>query len=112
MSNNLDAHAKPPAEVREVYKSFQKADRKKIEHHPDLINTSAPPFLDHRLKGERIEQLPNEMRRALLDFLDQCGNETGSLEEIPYSLPFDMVSEVKTVPGKLREPECFSTKIC
>lgn len=92
----LDAHAKPPSKLREIYKHFQKLKFTNADHHPaDLLDTLnlQPPSGSASLL-ERHLQLPADLRRIFSDFL-QCSEDVVSLPDLRP------VYEVEDMPGKI-----------
>lgn len=99
ISNDLDAYAKPPKAIKDVYKSFQKLDRTSSNRHshlPDLSNCERER-VDH-FKRSNIALLPMEIRQTFREFLRANGNPTVGLE-----LDLDLeatIFQVISVPGK------------
>ena len=89
MSNHLNAHAKPPDAIREVYKRYQKLDAAALNAQPDLIDPRDAK--DERLLPTNVLQLPTNLREIFTDF-------TGHHDTAQSPLP--SVFETKDLPGK------------
>lgn len=94
MNSVLDARAKPPAELRAIYKDFHKAHAGSLDDRQDLVqfggsdgNAVSNPNL------RRCFNLPVEIRQALSDFM-------GSAQDTQS--PPAAVYEVPDVPGKTK----------
>jgi hypothetical protein len=85
----FDAHAKPPVEIRDIYKKFQKLDAR-------ALDTVAEDF-DHReiLDGCTIAALPPDLLQIMLNFL-----EMRSVDESVEAHGLPRVYRVPSVPGK------------
>lgn len=94
MVNKLDAHAKPPARIREVYKEFQKAKPADLERNPRLLQfgETSKPENEHR----GLATLPVELRQIFCDFLgaaDACDLPEQDMKE-------RKCYEIPEIPGK------------
>ncbi|KAK3717419.1 hypothetical protein LTR37_005808 [Vermiconidia calcicola] len=80
--SNIDAHAKPPAAIKEVYKKFQKLDAAKLdEQHPDLLDLSSSSARnDDLVQVSHIRELPCDLRQVFLDFLTSSADHITSRE--------------------------------
>lgn len=107
MTGHLDAHAKPPPRLREIYKDFQKLKLPALALSPDLIGfDDAGKTTDARLQTTKTASLPAELRQVFLDFLDDK-----SLIDPAHSPSDDIghavVYEIPNVPGKQSRPFGF-----
>lgn len=93
MEHTLNAHAKPPPNIRAIYKDFHKAHASSLRSNMDLVQfqdfTSDP---DSNIKLKRCLDLPSGIRQALVRFL-------GSDQDVSDSL--GAVYEIVDVPGKI-----------
>lgn len=99
MAKELDAHAKPPAKLREVYKTYQKLKPTSINDYPGLIqfNENLNSSNDQALVVKSA-QLPTGLREILLNFLGDQSDHTKS--SVPSSLEDRLVYQVSNIPGK------------
>lgn len=89
MAALLDAHAKPPEAIRQVYKHFQKLDPPKIDQDSDLIDSrhlSSNPDVS----PSSLLQIPADVRQTFIDF---AGGQVSETEKA-------MVYSVNAIPGK------------
>lgn len=94
MDNALDAHAKPPAEIRAIYKNFHKASVSSLHDNPDLVQfRESDGSVDGKIKLKRCLDLPAEIRQAMIDFI-------GSPQHMEE--PYRAIYEVTEVPGKMK----------
>ncbi|CAK4034985.1 oxidoreductase [Lecanosticta acicola] len=107
MANELNAHAKPPAKIREVYKRFQKAKPFELGSHPSVLqfdaNTNTRKGIDQRRQCAR---LPTELRQVFCDFL-----KTEDGHEPSLSVEEKEIYEVAEIPGLLIYPSFFPREI-
>lgn len=99
MAKKLDAHAKPPEKLREVYKEYQKLKPTSLKDHPGLIqvNEGLLSSNDQASVAERT-RLPTELRDILLTFLrDQSNHDE---DDVPSVLEHMPVYQVPNIPGK------------
>lgn len=100
MVNDLDAHAKPPVKLREVYKEYQKLKTKSVENYPGLIqfDASCSPSHNYAVPTKGAE-LPSELRNILMDFLrDEESKTNDSLQHDQDQRP---IYQVPNIPGKV-----------
>lgn len=100
MADHLDAHAKPPARLREIYKDFHKVKPSALDRHPNLIQFDHTGKIeDTRLKATDASSLPEDIAQVFIDFIGdtslptpaaRMGDDTGNAT----------VYEVSNVPGK------------
>ena len=106
--SNIDAHAKPPAAIKDVYKKFQKLDAAKLDKHPDLLDLSSNNGFDDGLaQVSHIEELPCDLRQVFIDFLAPSEDQTTSQEAKGDPHAYQQrstVYEVEALPGKLLHP--------
>lgn len=94
MANSLDAHAKPPARIREVYKEFQKAKPADLEHNPSLLQFDETSEHEHEHRG--LATLPAELRQIFCDFLN-----SGEGDALPgQDMKERKCYEIPEIPGK------------
>lgn len=92
MDRVLDAHAKPPVELRAIYKEFHKAKASSLPAHPDLVQfQDSTSKVNCNVELKRCLDLPAEIRQVFNSFL--CSNE----DKQDFS---SAVYEVPEVPGK------------
>lgn len=94
MANNLDAHAKPPARIREIYKDFQKAKPADLERNPRLLQFDESSKDEHELPG--VAKLPAELRQVFCDFL---GSRHGG-DLLEQDTKERKCYEIPEIPGK------------
>lgn len=90
-SQALNAHAKPPVAIRDVYKRFQKIGAGDLAAAGDIIDSSLPEN-DTRLSSvepSSFAQLPNGIREIFENFAGPSGSP--SLHSAVYAL--------KEIPG-------------
>ncbi|KAF2162299.1 hypothetical protein M409DRAFT_27303 [Zasmidium cellare ATCC 36951] len=110
MANDLDAHAKPPAKLREVYKEYQKLKPAALTNRPDLIqfDEDTSPSNDQVLVAKGT-QLPQELRQIFLDFLSERPEH---LEDImPVRLDQSPIYQVPNLPGLLIYPSLLQPQL-
>lgn len=106
MANELDAHAKPPAKLREFYKQYQKLKTSALDDHPGLIqfDDDGRPSNDQVVLTKTAE-LPSELREIFLDFLgDGSSIDEGS---IPINCEQRPIYQVLNMPGKNCQLSCL-----
>ena len=98
-SNKFNAHAKPPKAIKDIYKSFQKLDRKDMDKNDTLLDLKKGNESNSgRLKQHSLGQLPTGLWQTFLDFLYGKAFTRGDLE---VGLdPDPTLFEVSSVPGK------------
>lgn len=103
-----DAHIKPPVEIREVYKQYQKCQIKHLEQDPDLIDTAALSSGNH---SSRIIQVPDLL--PLKPSIPVNGSLEVSQSCLDMAMARDqMVYELLELPGTplLTDVACRSIK--
>ncbi|KAK4508410.1 hypothetical protein PRZ48_002148 [Zasmidium cellare] len=110
MANDLDAHAKPPARLREVYKEYQKLKPSALDDSPNLIqfDNDARPSNDQVVEDKSV-RLPNELREILSEFLSEHTDH--SRNGIPFELKQTPVYQVPNLPGLLIYPSLLPPQI-
>lgn len=89
MAVTLDAHAKPPEAIRQVYKHFQKLSPRAVDEDSNIVDAS-------KLNGNSnvsplsILQLPADVRQTFIDF---AGGQVSETEK-------PVVYSVNAIPGK------------
>jgi hypothetical protein len=91
MAITMDAHAKPPEAIRQVYKHFQKLKPRAFddENH-DIIDTCQLHKKHPHVTGTSLLQLPPNIQQTFEDFVGARITETE--EPVIYS--------VNAIPGK------------
>lgn len=89
MAAHLNAHAKPPETIRQVYKHFQKLDPRKIDHDGDLIDFRHLESSSD-VSPSSLLQLPADVRQTFIDF---AGGQVSETEK-------PVVYSVNATPGK------------
>jgi hypothetical protein len=103
MSESL--HERPPAWMRDIYKTYQKLGRASLEERPDLIDLKrTDEAINNHLNLSKVPLLPTKLRKNFEALLSSGqGNESPS---IPLAPP--KVLEVAGVPGKPSTPHhCY-----
>ena len=97
----LDARAKPPAVVREVYKAFQKLDVASLDADPDPIDLERyRTWTDyHHLKVSHALQVPTELCQIFAKFMESSLMANTQHEPRGNGQPAAFESTI--VPGKL-----------
>ena len=70
MASHLDAHAKPPEAIRQVYKHFQKLNPRAVDQDKDIIDTSQVHDGHPHLSPTSLLQLPADLRETFIKFAD------------------------------------------
>lgn len=97
MTVPLNAHAKPPSSLRDVYKEYHKLKPESLEKYAGLIQfdgSSSSSSSD--IRPTQLMRLPAELRRTLGDFL---GNVDVEIQDVDFN--GQAVCEVPDVPGKI-----------
>lgn len=92
----LDAHAKPPAQIREVYKRFQKLSVRDLATASDLIDSRSSEG-DSRLSltdSASFAQLPSDLKEIFENF---AGSSCGEAQQ-------STVFAVNDIPGTFASP--------
>ena len=90
MAHHLDAHAKPPEAIRQVYKHFQKLKPQALDQDENIIDTSLVHDAHPHLSPTSLLQLPADIRETFIDFAGVQVPET----EHPK------IYSVNAIPGK------------
>lgn len=90
MATHLDAHAKPPEAIRQVYKHFQKLNPRAVDQDENIIDTAQIRDGHAHVSPTGLLQLPANIREAFIDFAGT---------EIPEITPPKIYS-VNAIPGK------------
>ncbi|CZT23204.1 related to oxidoreductase, 2OG-Fe(II) oxygenase family family [Ramularia collo-cygni] len=101
MDNILDARAKPPNEIRAVYKHFHKACANLLDEDPDLVQFQ-DGNAETNLWLKRCLDLPPEMRQAFMRFM----NSDSNIEDSPMAM-----YEVPDVPGLYIYPSLLPVEV-
>lgn len=89
MAAPLDAHAKPPDAIRQIYKRYQKLTPRAFDEDADIIDTLRLQDSQH-VSLSNLVQLPADIRQVFLDF---AGSQTDSPDD-------PKVYHVDAIPGK------------
>jgi len=90
MAAHLDAHAKPPDSIRQIYKHFQKLDPRAVDQDNGIIDTHLL-YEDHPYMSlTSLLQLPANIREIFTNF---AGGQIAATEEAK-------VYSVNAIPGK------------
>lgn len=89
MAGPLDAHAKPPDAIRQVYKHFQKLDPRRVDQDDAIIDTCHLDGNSH-VSASSLLQLPANIRQTFVNF---AGTQVGETESLK-------VYSVNAIPGK------------
>ncbi|SMQ50032.1 unnamed protein product [Zymoseptoria tritici ST99CH_1A5] len=101
----LDAHAKPPSSLRNVYKHYHKLKPTALESHPDLIQFDGySSSSTSHVRPTRLLDLPTELRQFFSDFL-------GTAHAITLPAGEHALYEVPDVPGLFIYPSLFPPQI-
>jgi hypothetical protein len=101
MDAPLNAHAKPPSSLRDVYKEYFKLKAKTLETYPDLIQfDECSSIARGDVQQSRLMSLPADLREMFSEFLRKATDD--------YNDPLGkVVYEVPDVPGKIgSKPYC------
>lgn len=90
MATHLDAHAKPPASIRQIYKHFQKLDPRAVDEDDGIIDTHLLHESHPHVSPTSLLQLPANIRETFTNFVG--GQITATEEPKVYS--------VNAIPGK------------
>lgn len=90
MTPPLDAHAKPPESIRNVYKHFQKLNPRALDQDDGIIDSDLLYDQHPHVSPSNLLQLPADIRETFTDFVG--GQVTGADEAKVYS--------VNAIPGK------------
>ena len=90
MAITLDAHAKPPDSIRQIYKHFQKLHPRAIDQDDSIIDTHLIDESLPHLSLTSLLQLPANIRETFTNFVG--GQITATEEPKIYS--------VNAIPGK------------
>ena len=90
-------HEKPPAWMKDIYKTYQKLGQASLDERPDLIDLKRTDMaINHDLDPSKVSLLPAELRETFEVFLSPSqSNGSASVPLVPPK-----VFEVTGVPGK------------
>ena len=90
MAVHLDAHAKPPDSIRQIYKHFQKLNARAVDQDDGIIDTHSLHENHPHVSPTSLLQLPANIRETFTDF---AGDHVAVTEEAK-------VYSVNAIPGK------------
>jgi hypothetical protein len=90
MAAHLDAHAKPPDSIRQIYKHFQKLNARAVDQDDGIIDTHSLHENHPHVSPTSLLQLPANIRETFTDF---AGDHVAVTEEAK-------VYSVNAIPGK------------
>jgi hypothetical protein len=90
MAAHLDAHAKPPDSIRQIYKHFQKLNARAVDQDDGIIDTHSLHENHPHVSPTSLPQLPANIRETFTDF---AGDHVAVTEEAK-------VYSVNAIPGK------------
>jgi hypothetical protein len=91
MAGPMDAHAKPPEAIRQVYKHFQKLKPHAFDDQDnDIIDTHQLHEHHSKVSPTSLLQLPANIRETFIDF---AGSQIGEIEE-------PKIYVINAIPGK------------
>ena len=90
MAITLDAHAKPPDSIRQIYKHFQKLNARAVDQDDGIIDTHSLHENHPHVSPTSLLQLPANIRETFTDF---AGDHVAVTEEAK-------VYSVNAIPGK------------
>ena len=90
MATHLDAHAKPPTSIRQIYKHFQKLDPRAVDKDDGIIDTQSLHDSHPHVSPTSLLQLPADIRETFTNFV---GGQIAATEE-------PKVYSVNAIPGK------------
>lgn len=70
MASHLDAHARPPEDLRQQYKHYQKASTQLLNADPDLFDTHRPNLPAYQGRN-LFERAPDDLTRVYSHFLGE-----------------------------------------
>ena len=95
MSESL--HGKPPAWMKDTYKTYQKLGKASLDQRADLIDLNrTDEDINQHLDPSKVTRLPAELRKTFEAFLGSGGSN--DLNSIPFVPP--KAFEVTYVPGE------------
>lgn len=103
-SSVLDAHAKPPPIIRDIYKKYQKFECTALDAELDDLDRKT------QHGGTSIAALPQDLREILLGFLESSPTDSCSANDFDSAPDLPLVYEVAAVPGK--QGRIFFSLIC
>jgi hypothetical protein len=91
MASPMDAHAKPPEAIRQVYKHFQKLKPRDFDDQDnEITDTHQLHENDPRISPTGLLRLPANIRETFIDF---AGSQIGETDE-------PTIYSVNAIPGK------------
>ena len=103
MHQSLDIKAKPPSDIRKIYKHYQQLSAASLDRDPNVICLKDVSRSGNHLSDfNRLDQLPDELRQGFVDFLEPrtdgfaLGDEVNNEEH-------GKVLDLPLVPGKTIE---------
>ena len=90
MASSLDAHAKPPDSIRQVYKHFQKLDPRAADQDGGMIDTRLLHDKHPHVSSTSLLELPANIRETFVNFV---GHQMPATESAK-------VYSVNAIPGK------------
>lgn len=90
MATHLDAHAKPPEAIRQVYKYFQKLRPQALDQDENIIDTIQVHDENPHLSPTSLLQLPADLRETFIEF---AGVSIPEVEQ-------PAIYSVNAIPGK------------
>ena len=90
MASSLDAHAKPPDSIRQIYKHFQKLDPRATDQDDGIIDTRLLHEKHPHVSSTSLLELPANIRETFADFV---GHQLPATESAK-------VYSVNAIPGK------------
>jgi alkylated DNA repair protein alkB family protein 1 len=90
MAAHLDAHAKPPDSIRQIYKHFQKLNPRAVDQDNGIIDTRLLHEGHPHVSPTSLLQLPANIREIFTNF---AGGQITATEEAK-------VYSVHAIPGK------------
>ena len=90
MATHLDAHAKPPESIRQIYKHFQKLGPCAVDQDDGIIDTHLLHGSHPYVSSTSLLQLPANIRETFTNFV---GGQTTATEE-------PKVYSVNAIPGE------------
>jgi len=96
----LDAHAKPPSDLKAIYKQYQKLNKDGVGSREDLIDCGTAT---HTSRSDRLRHAggsTEDSQRTFLEFAQRCSHACGETAAGGHDEQPSPVFEVKDLPGR------------
>ena len=96
MANSLNAHDRPPASIKSVYKRYQKLSLEAVQSDPTLFDFRRGLSGDQKCNVQKVDSVPQSLIVAACSHLGLAEAHRGMQFSAQVS-----VYKVKAVPGEL-----------